>query len=180
MVIQPTLVKYPTFPLHVVVALTSKTWHSIMSLRTKGHGAAIFAKKELVYWLKVLNLPNITLVSKYQHYIAIRRQAIACHCTALLENELTSYPHEVSDVAGCSLTQKTMFLQHQFRGDSRSNASLGLFTRFKSRPLTECNRLRLASMKFPFVLILVALSWLCDVSYVTMNEKFSWELSIVP
>jgi len=24
MVIQPTLVKYPTFPLHVVVALTSK------------------------------------------------------------------------------------------------------------------------------------------------------------
>jgi len=126
-------------------------------LRTKGHGAAIFAKKELVYWLKVLNLPNITLVSKYQHYIAIRRQAIACHCTALLENELTSYPHEVSDVAGCSLTQKTIFLQHQFRGDSRSNASLGLFTRFKSRPLTEWNRSRLASMKFPFALMLVAL-----------------------
>jgi len=40
--------------------------------------------------------------------------------------------------------------------------------------LTECNRWMLASLKFLFALMLaVALLLLCDVSYVTINEKFS-------
>ena len=42
------------------------------------------------------------------------------------------------------------------RGDSWSNASFGFITRFIPRPLTECNRSRLASLKFPFALILAS------------------------
>jgi len=43
------------------------------------------------------------------------------------------------------------------RGDSWSNASLWFITRFIPRPLTECksNRSMLASLKLPFLLILV-------------------------
>ena len=46
----------------------------------------------------------------------------------------------------------------------------------RAATLTECNRSRLASLKFPFAVIL-ALSLFCDDSYVTINGKFSWELS---
>ena len=41
------------------------------------------------------------------------------------------------------------------RGDSGSNASLVLVTRFIPMPPTECNHSRLASLKFPFALIVV-------------------------
>jgi len=60
------------------------------------------------------------------------------------------------------------------RGGSRSTASLELITRIT---LTECNRSvrgSLASLKFPSLWLEPSL--LCDVSYVTMDEKLSWEL----
>jgi len=52
--------------------------------------------------------------------------------------------------------KNTVFWNIHFRGDSRSNTSLGLVTPFIPRPLLECNRSRLASMKFPFAFILAS------------------------
>jgi len=58
-----------------------------------------------------------------------------------------------------------------YRDGSRSTASLKLIIRFI---LTEWNHSTLASLKFPLLSFWLALSLRCDVSYVTINDKFSW------
>ena len=57
------------------------------------------------------------------------------------------------------------------KGDSRSTASLGLITRFM-RLIATVRRLR--HWNFHSLSFWLAISLLCDVSYVTVNETFSW------